>query len=198
MPIVWAYLRMMGQAGLKKATATAVLNANYLAHHLSKDYPILYTGRESRVAHECILDLRPLKPRSGIGVEDVAKRLVDYSFHAPTMSWPVAGTLMVEPTESESKVELDRFVEAMREIAQECGRIESGEWDRVDNPLKMAPHTTRELVSDEWAHVYSRESAAFPVPSLHQWKFWPAVSRIDNAKGDRNLVCSCSGWDPEV
>ena len=198
MPIVWAYLRMMGSAGLREATGLAVLNANYLAHHLKNHYTILYTGVNDRVAHECILDLRPVKSKVGIEVEDVAKRLIDYSFHAPTMSWPVAGTLMVEPTESESKAELDRFVEAMVEIKKECDRIESGEWEREDNPLKGAPHTANELVSDDWSHLYSREVAAFPVPGLRQWKFWPAVARIDNAKGDRNLVCSCDGWNPEL
>jgi len=197
MPIVWAYLRMMGLEGLKKATATAILNANYLAHHLAKHYNILYTGAEGRVAHECILDLRPFKSRSGVEVEDVAKRLIDYSFHAPTMSWPVAGTLMVEPTESESKVELDRFIEAMASIAEECGKIESGEWDRADNPLKMAPHTAEEAVSDQWTHPYGRELACYPVAGLRSWKFWPSVARVDNAKGDRNLVCSCAGWNPE-
>lgn len=197
MPIVWAYLRMMGAPGLRKATAVAVLNANYLAHKLKEHYSILYTGANDRVAHECILDLRPFKSLSGIEVEDVAKRLVDYSFHAPTMSWPVAGTLMVEPTESESKLELDRFVEAMSQIALECKKIESGEWDRADNPLKMAPHTAGELIADDWSHLYGREEAAFPVAGLRQWKFWPAVARVDNAKGDRNLVCSCAGWNPE-
>lgn len=197
MPIVWAYLRMMGSEGLRKATALAVLNANYLAHHLSKHYEILYTGANNRVAHECILDLRPMKVRAGVEVEDVAKRLIDYSFHAPTMSWPVAGTLMVEPTESESKKELDRFIEAMASIAKECERVESGDWDRQDNPLKGAPHTAAELVADDWSHPYGREAAAFPVPGLRQWKFWPAVGRVDNAKGDRNLVCSCTGWNPE-
>jgi len=175
-----------------------VLNANYLAHHLAEHYNILYTGANGRVAHECILDLRPYKQKVGIEVEDVAKRLIDYSFHAPTMSWPVAGTLMVEPTESESKVELDRFIEAMSRIAAECDRIEAGEWDRVDNPLKNAPHTAQELVSDDWSHIYSREAAAYPVGGLRHWKFWPAVARIDNAKGDRNLVCSCAGWNPDL
>jgi glycine cleavage system P protein (glycine dehydrogenase) len=197
MPIVWAYLRMMGSEGLKEATALAVLNANYLAHHLSAHYSILYTGANGRVAHECILDLRPMKNKLGVEVEDVAKRLIDYSFHAPTMSWPVAGTLMVEPTESESKNELDRFIEAMSEIKKECDQIEAGEFEREDNPLKGAPHTVGELVADEWSHGYGRETAAFPVPGLRQWKFWPAVARIDNAKGDRNLVCSCAGWNPE-
>ena len=197
MPIVWAYLRMMGTDGLRAATATAVLNANYLAYHLKEKYVILYTGAQGRVAHECILDLRPFKARAGVDVEDVAKRLIDYSFHAPTMSWPVAGTLMVEPTESESKVELDRFIEAMSRIADECAKVESGEWDRADNPLKNSPHTIEEATSDTWAHVYGREVACFPVSGLRNWKFWPAVARIDNAKGDRNLVCSCAGWNPE-
>lgn len=198
MPIVWAYIRMMGTEGLREATAVAILNANYLAKHLSQHYPILYTGAGNRVAHECILDLRPFKAKAGVEVEDVAKRLIDYSFHAPTMSWPVAGTLMVEPTESESKTELDRFIEAMTSIASECKRVESGEWDRADNPLKNAPHTAEELVSDDWSHIYGREVACYPVPALRQWKFWPAVARVDNAKGDRNLVCSCTGWNPDL
>ena len=198
LPIVWSYLRMMGSEGLREATGLAVLNANYLAHHLKAHYPILYTGAGGRVAHECILDLRPIKSRLGIEVEDVAKRLIDYSFHAPTMSWPVAGTLMVEPTESEGKVELDRFIEAMAEIKKECDRIETGEWEHEDNPLKGAPHTAEELISDDWSHLYGREVAAYPVAGLRQWKFWPAVARVDNAKGDRNLVCSCDGWNPEI
>lgn len=197
MPIVWAYLRMMGIDGLREATAVAIMNANYLALHLGKHYEILYTGKNNRVAHECILDLRPFKTKAGVEVEDVAKRLIDYSFHAPTMSWPVAGTLMVEPTESENKKELDRFIEALSQIAAECARVESGEWDRVDNPLKNAPHTAEELVADEWGHVYGREVACYPVPGLRGWKFWPSVARVDNAKGDRNLVCSCTGWNPE-
>ncbi len=198
MPIVWAYLRMMGAEGLRRATSVAILNANYLAKQLSSHYDILYTGAQGRVAHECILDIRSWKARSGVEVEDVAKRLIDYSFHAPTMSWPVSGTLMVEPTESESKEELDRFIEAMRAIALESEKIELGEWDRADNPLKMAPHTVLEVGSDDWSHPYPREIAAFPVNGLRNWKFWPAVARIDNAAGDRNLVCSCAGWNPEV
>jgi glycine dehydrogenase len=196
MPIVWAYLRMMGSQGLRRATAIAILNANYLAHQLNDSYPILYTGKNGRVAHECILDLRPLKTRSGVEVEDVAKRLIDYSFHAPTMSWPVAGTLMVEPTESEGKAELDRFVQAMRGIAAECARIEAGEWDKGDNPLKNAPHTAPEVTDDGWSHPYGRELAAYPVAELKSWKFWPHVARVDNAKGDRNLICSCTEWNP--
>jgi glycine dehydrogenase len=198
MPIVWAYLRMMGAAGLRRATAIAILNANYVAHQLRGSYPILYTGKNDRVAHECILDLRPLKARCGVEVEDVAKRLIDYSFHAPTMSWPVAGTLMVEPTESEGKAELDRFVEAMRGIADECAAIESGQWDRTDNPLKNAPHTAPEVIADEWNHPYGRELAAYPVAALKDWKFWPHVARVDNAKGDRNLICSCTDWSPST
>jgi glycine dehydrogenase len=192
MTIVWAYLRMMGGPGLRQATAVAILSANYLARQLSSHYKVLYTGLNGLVAHECILDLRPIKARCGVEVEDVAKRLIDYSFHAPTMSWPVAGTLMVEPTESEGKAELDRFVEAMRAIALECDQIEQGTLDRSDNPLKMSPHTAPEIASDNWSHPYGREQAAFPVASLRDGKFWPHVARIDNARGDRNLVCSCS------
>ncbi len=188
--IVWAYLRMMGAAGLRRATAVAILSANYLARRLGEDYPVLYTGNHGLVAHECILDLRPLKARCGVEVEDVAKRLIDYGFHAPTMSWPVAGTLMVEPTESEGQAELDRFVEAMSAIAAECRQIEEGRLDTRDNPLKMAPHTAPEIASDSWAHPYGRELAAFPLDSLRDGKFWPQVARIDNAHGDRNLICS--------
>lgn len=194
MPIVWAYLRMMGAEGLRRATAVAVLSANYVAHRLSRSYPILYTGNDGRVAHECILDLRPLKTKCGVEVEDVAKRLIDYSFHAPTMSWPVAGTLMVEPTESESLSELDRFVEAMHSIAEECQRIENGVWDRQSNPLKNAPHTATEATRDQWEHLYGRETAVYPVAGLRESKFWPYVARVDNAHGDRNLICSCNEW----
>ena len=186
--IVWAYLRMMGGPGLRQATAVAILSANYLARRLREHYPVLYTGNHDLVAHECILDLRPLKARCGVEVEDVAKRLIDYGFHAPTMSWPVAGTLMVEPTESEGQAELDRFVEAMVAIAAECDQIV----DPLDNPLKMAPHTAPEVAGDGWNHPYTRQQAAFPVDSLREAKFWPHVARIDNARGDRNLICSCS------
>jgi glycine dehydrogenase len=192
MAIVWVYLRMMGAQGLREATAMAILNANYLAKQLSSHFQVLYTGKNGLVAHECILDLRPFKATSGVEVEDVAKRLIDYSFHAPTMSWPVAGTLMVEPTESEGKAELDRFVIAMKSIAGECAEIEKGNLDRSDNPLKMAPHTAPEIASDGWNHAYGRELAAYPIKSLRDWKFWPHVARVDNAKGDRNLVCSCT------
>lgn len=197
-PIVWAYLRMMGAAGLRKATAIAILNANYVAHQLREAYPILYTGKNGRVAHECILDLRPMKTRAGVEVEDVAKRLIDYSFHAPTMSWPVAGTLMVEPTESEGKVELDRFITAMQGIAAECSQIEAGTWDKANNPLKNSPHTASEVTSDSWSHPYGRELACYPVASLRDAKFWPHVARVDNAKGDRNLICSCNDWNPTI
>jgi len=188
--IPWAYIRMLGGEGLTEATQYAILNANYIARRLHAFYPVLYTGRSGLVAHECILDLRPLKTRTGIDVEDVAKRLIDYGFHAPTMSWPVPGTLMVEPTESESKAELDRFCEAMIAIHAEILAVESGALDPKQNPLKNAPHTAQAVVSDTWAQPYSREQAAFPAPWTREHKFWPAVGRIDNVFGDRNLVCS--------
>ncbi len=189
--ISWMYIAMMGDDGLKEATQVAILNANYVAHRLRESYPILYTGRDGLVAHECIIDTRPLAARSGIGVEDVAKRLIDYGFHAPTMSWPVAGTLMIEPTESESKEELDRFCDAMLSIYEEVGEIERGEMDAEDNLLKNAPHTAEMVMSDDWTHPYSRERAAFPVTRLRSHKFWPVVGRVDNVHGDRNLVCTC-------
>ncbi len=192
LPITWMYIRMMGGAGLKLATEMAILNANYIAHRLKEHYPVLYKGRNDRVAHECILDTRVLKDNAGVSVEDIAKRLIDYGFHAPTMSWPVAGTLMVEPTESEPKQELDRFCEAMISIAGEAARVASGEWAKEDNPLANAPHTAAELMADDWAHPYSRAQAAFPAGSLDSAsKYWPPVSRIDNVAGDRNLVCAC-------
>jgi glycine dehydrogenase len=190
LPISWMYLKMMGGAGLTRASQLAILNANYIARRLEAHYPILYSGSHGLVAHECILDLRPLKDSSGISVDDVAKRLVDFGFHAPTMSFPVAGTLMIEPTESESKEELDRFCAAMIHIRQEIKAVEKGELDPEDNPLKNAPHTAAELVGD-WMHFYSREQAVFPVRSLIENKYWPPVGRIDNAYGDRNLVCAC-------
>jgi len=189
--ISWMYIAMMGSAGLKDATAVAILNANYIAKRLSPVYPILYTGRGNLVAHECIIDTRPLTKASGITVEDIAKRLIDYGFHAPTMSWPVAGTLMIEPTESESKEELDRFCEAMLGIHVEIEEVIAGEADPADNALKNAPHTAEMVIADEWSHSYSREKAAFPVPRLRRHKFWPVVGRIDNVHGDRNLVCTC-------
>ncbi|HEY2520605.1 MAG TPA: aminomethyl-transferring glycine dehydrogenase [Streptosporangiaceae bacterium] len=191
LPISWAYIAMMGPDGLRHATQVAVLAANYVARQLSDYFPVLYTGREGLVAHECVLDLRPVTARTGITVEDVAKRLVDYGFHAPTMSFPVAGTLMVEPTESEDLIELDRFCEAMISIRREIERVENGEYDRDDNPLKNAPHTAEMLLAGEWKHPYQRAEAAYPVASTRQAKYWPPVRRIDQAYGDRNLVCAC-------
>ncbi len=192
LPITWMYIRMMGADGLKLATETAILSANYIAHQLEPYFPVLYKGRGGRVAHECILDTRVLKQSAGIGVEDIAKRLIDYGFHAPTMSFPVAGTLMVEPTESESKRELDRFCEAMIAIAGEAAKVEKGEWPADDNPLVNAPHTTAETLADDWAHPYSRLVAAYPAGDADTAaKYWPPVSRIDNVAGDRNLICSC-------
>jgi glycine dehydrogenase len=192
LPITWMYIRMMGAAGLKQATEMAILSANYVAERLKAHYPVLYKGRGDRVAHECILDTRVLKESAGIGVEDVAKRLIDYGFHAPTMSWPVAGTLMVEPTESEPKAELDRFCEAMIAIAGEAAKVASGEWPAGDNPLANAPHTAAEALAESWSHPYSRLVAAYPAADpATAAKYWPPVSRIDNVAGDRNLVCAC-------
>jgi len=188
--ISYLYIRMMGSSGIRKATETAILNANYMAHRLAPHFPILYTGPSGRVAHECILDLRSLKGELGITAEDVAKRLMDYGFHAPTLSFPVTDTLMVEPTESEGKAELDRFCDAMIAIAAEIEQVRSGAWDRTDNPLKQAPHTATEVAGD-WSHSYSREVAVYPLPWVRAAKFWPSVQRIDNAAGDRNLVCTC-------
>ncbi|NIF16308.1 aminomethyl-transferring glycine dehydrogenase [Pantoea sp. Cy-639] len=190
LPITWMYIRMMGGAGLKRASQMAILNANYIARRLEEHYPVLYTGGNGLVAHECILDLRPLKDTSGISVDDVAKRLIDFGFHAPTMSFPVAGTLMIEPTESESKEELDRFCAAMIQIREEIRAVENGSLDKDDNPLKNAPHTAAELAG-EWSHGYSREQAVYPLPSLVEGKYWPPVGRVDNVFGDRNLVCAC-------
>ena len=190
LPISWMYIRMMGARGLRQASEVAILNANYVAERLKPYFPVLYTGRSGRVAHECILDLRRLKQQLGVSAEDVAKRLMDYGFHAPTLSFPVADTLMVEPTESESKRELDRFCEAMIAIHGELEKLRRGAWDRADNPLRNAPHTALELAG-EWAHAYSREEAVFPAPAVRAAKFWPAVKRVDAAFGDRNLVCAC-------
>jgi len=189
--IPWVYIKMMGGPGLKKATQVAILNANYIATRLEPHYPVLYRGKSGMVAHECILDLRGLKQNSGIEVEDVAKRLMDYSFHAPTVSFPVPGTLMIEPTESEALVELDRFCDAMISIRNEIRAIEEGKADKVDNLLKNAPHSLTALLSNDWKHPYTREVAAYPVAGLRNYKFWPPVSRVDNVYGDRNLVCSC-------
>ncbi len=191
LPISWAYIAMMGRAGLIKATQTAILSANYIAEKLAPYYPVLYRGEKGRVAHECIIDLRPLKETSGVTVDDVAKRLMDYGFHAPTMSFPVAGTLMIEPTESEPLAELDRFIEAMISICGEIKRVEDGRWSAEDNPLVGAPHTLDEVAADIWSHAYSREEAAFPVDSLRAAKYWPPVARINQVYGDRNLICAC-------
>ncbi|MDB5781674.1 aminomethyl-transferring glycine dehydrogenase [Caballeronia mineralivorans] len=191
LPISWMYIAMMGAQGLTNATESAILAANYVAKRLAPHYPVLYSGTGGLVAHECILDLRPLKETSGISVDDVAKRLIDYGFHAPTMSFPVPGTLMVEPTESESKEELDRFIDAMIAIRDEIRAVEEGKSDREDNPLKHAPHTAAVVVADGWSHAYSRETAAYPLTSLIARKYWPPVGRADNAYGDRNLFCSC-------
>ena len=189
--ISWMYIAMMGARGLREATAVAILNANYIATRLDGYFPVLFKGTGGRVAHECILDLREWKQRSGIEVEDVAKRLMDYGFHAPTMSWPVVGTLMVEPTESESKAELDRFCEAMIAIHGELSAIERGDLDRSDNPLKNAPHTSSVVTADDWDHGYPRSVAAWPASWLRGHKFWPSVGRIDNVYGDRHVFCSC-------
>ncbi len=191
LPISFAYIALMGAEGLKRATEVAILNANYIATRLMPHYPVLYCGRNGRVAHECILDLRPLKDATGISGEDVAKRLMDYGFHAPTMSFPVAGTLMVEPTESEGLHEIDRFIAAMISIRQEIAQIERGERDASDNVLKNAPHTAQMLLAEEWLHDYPRQQAAYPLASLRDGKYWPPVARVDNVYGDRNLVCSC-------
>ncbi|MCS6530525.1 aminomethyl-transferring glycine dehydrogenase [Curtobacterium flaccumfaciens] len=191
LPITWTYVRMMGLEGLTCATEAAVLGANYIAARLRDAFPVLYTGDDGLVAHECILDLRPLRDTTGITVDDVAKRLVDYGFHAPTMSFPVAGTLMVEPTESEDLAELDRFVDAMLAIRAEAAAVERGEWPADDNPLVHAPHTASSVISGEWAHAYTREQAVYPLPGISGRKYWPPVRRIDQAYGDRNLVCAC-------
>jgi glycine dehydrogenase len=191
LPISYAYIAMMGGEALTRASELAILNANYMATRLAEHYPVLYKGRTGRVAHECIIDLRPLKSASGISVEDVAKRLMDFGFHAPTMSWPVAGTLMIEPTESESKAEIDRLCDALAVIRHEIRAVEEGRSDATQNALKGAPHTAAEVTADEWDRPYSRSQAAWPVPWTRVHKFWPPVSRIDNAWGDRNLVCEC-------
>ncbi|KCB22550.1 aminomethyl-transferring glycine dehydrogenase [Bordetella hinzii] len=189
--IPFVYIALMGAEGLRRATEVAILNANYVAARLREHYPVLYAGRHGRVAHECILDVRPLKDTSGVSAEDIAKRLMDYGFHAPTMSFPVAGTLMVEPTESEGLPELERFIDAMIAIRAEIAQIERGERDREDNVLKNAPHTAQMLLAEEWHHDYPRQQAAYPVASLRETKYWPPVARVDNAYGDRNLVCAC-------
>ncbi len=192
LPISYMYIRLLGKSGLKASTQNAILGANYLTEKLAEHYPILYRGRNNKVAHECIVDIRPIKEASGVTEEDIAKRLMDYGFHAPTMSFPVAGTLMIEPTESESKVELDRFIEAMVMIRQEIAKVQSGEWPAEDNPLHHAPHTMVDITA-EWNRAYSRDEAVFPTASTRDSKFWPAVNRVDNVYGDRNFICSCPG-----
>ncbi|MEJ2788634.1 MULTISPECIES: aminomethyl-transferring glycine dehydrogenase [unclassified Pseudoxanthomonas] len=191
LPISWMYVTLMGAQGLRKATQVALLNANYIAKRLEPHFETLYTGRNGLVAHECILDLRPIKDRTGISAEDVAKRLIDFGFHAPTLSFPVAGTLMVEPTESESQHELDRFIDAMIEIREEIRAVEDGRLDREDNPLKNAPHTATMVMASEWTHAYPRELAAFPLATLKLQKYWPPVARVDNVYGDKNVMCAC-------
>ena len=191
LPISWAYVRMMGAEGLKAATGAAVLAANYVAVRLREHYPVLYSGDNGLVAHECILDLRPLQAATGIDNNDVAKRLVDYGCHAPTMSFPVAGTHMVEPTESEDLAEIDRFIDAMIAIKDEADAVAAGTWPADDNPLVGAPHTAQSVIEGEWTHAYSREQAVYPLRSIIRHKYWPPVRRIDNAFGDRNLVCAC-------
>ena len=195
LPISWMYIKMMGTKGLVSATQNAILNTNYIANQLKDHYEILYKGKDGLVAHECIIDIRPLKETAGIEVEDVAKRLIDYGFHAPTMSWPVAGTLMIEPTESESLTELDRFCEAMIKIREEIRDIEEGNSSQEDNLLKNAPHTAKSLISKSWDHPYERSKAAYPVEDLFMHKYWPPVGRVDNVYGDRNLVCSCPSME---
>jgi len=191
LPISWAYIAMMGAGGLRRATQVAILAANYVAKRLSPHYPVLYTGQGGLVAHECIIDLRPITRDTGVTVEDVAKRLIDYGFHAPTMSFPVAGTLMIEPTESEDRAEIDRFIDAMIAIRGEIDRVASGEWPADDNPLVHAPHTAVDVTSDAWKRAYPRELAALPVPALRLRKYWPPVGRIDSVYGDRNVMCTC-------
>ena len=195
LPISWMYIKMMGAEGLKKASEVSILNANYISKKLAKDYKVLYTGKNGNVAHECIIDIRPIKASSGISEEDLAKRLIDFGYHAPTMSWPVAGTIMIEPTESENLEEIDKFCNALLQIKKEIHQVETSEFDKIDNPLKNAPHTYIELASNEWKHKYTREEAAFPNQYVKNYKYWAPVARVDNVYGDRNLVCSCPSMD---
>jgi glycine dehydrogenase len=189
--ISYAYIRMMGTEGLENATKYAILNANYIKARLENDYQIMYTGSKGRCAHEMILDTRVFKGATGIEAEDIAKRLMDYGFHAPTMSFPVAGTIMIEPTESEPKTELDRFCDAMIAIKNEINAIENGQADKADNVLKNAPHTASMVIAEEWNHAYTRNEAAYPLPYVRSAKFWPTVGRVNNTHGDRNLICAC-------
>jgi glycine dehydrogenase len=193
--ISWMYIKMMGSEGLKKASQVAILNANYVAHKLKDTFPILYKGKNGNVAHECIIDIRKIKSEIGITEEDIAKRLIDFGFHAPTMSWPVAGTMMIEPTESEGLQEIDRFCNTLKKIKEEIDKVESGVYDKVDNPIKNSPHTHVELIANKWEHKYEREEAAYPSEFLKQIKYWPPVARVDNVYGDKNLVCSCPSID---
>ncbi|MDC0333530.1 aminomethyl-transferring glycine dehydrogenase [Candidatus Pelagibacter sp.] len=193
--ISWMYIKMMGSEGLKKASQVAILNANYVAHKLKDTFPILYKGKNGNVAHECIIDIRKIKSEIGITEEDIAKRLIDFGFHAPTMSWPVAGTMMIEPTESEGLEEIDRFCNTLKKIKEEIDKVDSGEYDKVDNPIKNSPHTHVELIANKWEHKYEREEAAYPSEFLKQIKYWPPVARVDNVYGDKNLVCSCPSID---
>ena len=195
LPISWMYIKMMGSEGLKLATQIAILNANYIANKLKDHFPILYKGSKGNVAHECIIDIRTIKKETGVTEEDIAKRLIDFGFHAPTMSWPVPGTMMIEPTESESLKEMDRFCETLIKIKSEIEEIKNGKFDKIDNPIKNAPHTDLELASNEWKHKYSREEAAYPSKFLRSNKFWPPVARVDNVYGDKNLFCSCPSMD---
>ena len=191
LPISWMYIAMMGGEGLKQATEFAILTANYMAKKLDPLFPVLYRGTNGRVAHECIIDIRPLKEASGITEMDIAKRLMDYGYHSPTMSFPVAGTLMIEPTESESKAELDKFIEAMTSIRSEIAKVEAGEWTVDNNPLAYAPHTMADILDPAWDRAYERTYGAFPVAYVAENKFWPTVTRIDDVYGDRNLMCAC-------
>jgi glycine dehydrogenase len=195
LPISWMYIKMMGAEGLKKASQVSILNANYVSKKLSKDFKVLYTGKNGNVAHECIIDIRPIKASSGISEEDLAKRLIDFGYHAPTMSWPVAGTIMIEPTESENLEEIDKFCNALIKIKKEINSVENGKFDKEDNPLKNAPHTYLELAANEWNHKYTREEAAFPNDYVRHNKYWAPVARVDNVYGDRNLVCSCPSME---
>jgi glycine dehydrogenase len=193
--ISWMYIKMMGSEGLKKASQVAILNANYFAHKLKDTFPILYKGKNGNVAHECIIDIRKIKSEIGITEEDIAKRLIDFGFHAPTMSWPVAGTMMIEPTESEGLQEIDRFCDTLKKIKEEIDKVQSGKYDKIDNPIKNSPHTHVELIANKWEHKYEREEAAYPSEFLKQIKYWPPVARVDNVYGDKNLVCSCPSID---
>ena len=193
--ISWMYIKMMGSEGLKLATQNAILNANYISHKLKNYFPILYKGKNGNVAHECIIDIRKIKSETGITEEDIAKRLIDFGFHAPTMSWPVPGTMMIEPTESESLSEINRFCESLIKIKEEINKVKNGQFDKIDNPLKNAPHTHVELTANEWKHKYDREIAAYPSATLKSYKYWPPVARVDNVYGDKNLFCSCPSMD---